>query len=128
MGWAQEENSSRREPMFNYCFISGRVMTIPTLQYFGKDKAVTEFTLEISRASDRCGKIKVKCYSSLALEVAKHLRLRDRVVVAGFISGDVHRQANGEYQYELLLVASDVELLREDPDIEPELSGEDLLS
>jgi hypothetical protein len=31
--------------MFNYCVLSGRVITIPTLRYFGKDKPVTEFTL-----------------------------------------------------------------------------------
>ena len=114
--------------MFNYCVFSGRVMTIPMMQYFGKDKPVTEFTLEILRANDRCGKIRVKCFSSLAMGAAKHFSLGDRVAVAGFISGGVNRQDNGEYQYELLLVASDLELLREDPDLEPEPSGEDQLS
>jgi single-stranded DNA-binding protein len=114
--------------MFNYCVFSGRVITIPTMQYFGKDKPVTEFTLEILNVNDRCGKIRVKCFGSLAMGAAKHLSLCDRVAVAGFISGGVHRQDNGKYQYELLLVASDLAPLREDPDIEPGPSGEDLLS
>ena len=111
--------------MFNYCVFSGRVMTIPTMQYFGKDKPVTEFNLEILRGNDQCGKIKVKCFSRLAMEPVKHLSLCNRVVVVGSIFGGVRCQDNGKYQYELLLVASDLAPLREDPDIEPEPSGED---
>jgi single-stranded DNA-binding protein len=98
--------------------LGGRVITIPTLRYFGKDKPVTKFTLEILMWNNRCGKIKVECYERLAMEVVKHLSLCDKIAVAGFISGGVHRQVNGTYQYELRLVASDLEPLREDPDIE----------
>ena len=104
--------------MFNYCLFSGRVITIPTLRYFGKEKPVTEFTLDILMGNARYGTIKVECYSRLAMEAAKHLSMGDRIAVAGFISGGKHRQDNGKYQYELRLVASDLAPLREDPDIE----------
>jgi len=107
---------------------SGRVMSIPTMRYFGKDEPVTEFTLEIEMGNDRYGKIKVKCFSRLAMEAVKHLSLCNRVVVVGSIFGGVRCQDNGKYQYELRLVASDLAPLRENPDIEPEPSGEDLLS
>lgn len=104
--------------MFNYCVFSGRIITIPTLRYFGKDKPVTVFTLEFLIGNDRGGTIKVQCYERLAMEAVKHLSVCDRVAVEGFISGGVHRQDNGTYQYELRLVASDLGPLREDPDIE----------
>lgn len=114
--------------MFNYCFLGGRVITTPMLRYFGKDKPVTAFTLEILVGNDRYGRIKVECYSKLAMEAAKHLSLCDRVAVVGFLSGSVYRQDNGTYQYELRLAASELAPLREDPDIASEPSGGDLLS
>jgi hypothetical protein len=99
------------DPMFNYCVLRGRVITDPTLRFQGKDNPVTEFTLQISMENRRCGTIKVSTFSSLAMGAAKHLRMGDMVVVAGFISGDVLRQ-------EIRLAASDLAPLREDPDIE----------
>ena len=114
--------------MFNYCFLSGRVITIPTLRYFGKDNPVTEFTLEILVENKRYGTIKVECYSKLAMEAAKLLRSWERVAVAGFLSGAVYPQDNGTYQYELRLAASALVPLREDPDMASEPSGDNLLS
>jgi single-stranded DNA-binding protein len=113
--------------MFNYCVFSGRVITIPTLRYFGKDKPVTEFTLQILMGNHRCGTIKVVNFGRLAMEAAKYLSMGDRVAVAGFIFGAKHQQDDGAYRYELRLVATDVAPLREDPEIEPEPSGGDLL-
>jgi hypothetical protein len=107
--------------MFNYCVLSGRVMSIPTMRYFGKDSPVTEFTLQILEENRRWGTIKVHTFSRLAMAAAKHLGMGDMVVVGGFISGGVLRQ-------DICLVASDLAPLREDPDIESEPSGEDLLS
>jgi single-strand DNA-binding protein len=104
--------------MFNNCFLGGRVITTPTLRYFGKDKPVTAFTLEILVGNYRYGRIKVECYSKLAMGAVKHLILGDRVAVAGFLSGGVYRQDNGTYQYELRMAASELASLREDPDIE----------
>ena len=114
--------------MFNYCFLGGRVITIPTLRYFGKDKPVTAFTLEILVGNYRYGRIKVECYSKLAIEAAKQLRSWEKVAVAGFLAGSVYRQDNGTYQYELRLAASELAPLREDPDMASEPSGENLLS
>jgi hypothetical protein len=114
--------------MFNYCVLSGRVTTIPTLRCYGKDHPVTEFNLEIWLGKDRWGTVKVECLGRLAMAAAKHLSLCHRVAVAGCIAGAVRRQDDGTYKYELRLVASDLEPLREDPDVEPKPSGEDLLS
>ena len=114
--------------MLNCCVLGGRVTTIPTLRCRGKDHPVTVFTLAILLGKNRMGTIKVECLDGLAMEAAKRLSLGDRVAVAGFIAGDVHRQDNGTYKYELRLVASDFEPLMEDPDVEPKPSGEDLLS
>jgi single-strand DNA-binding protein len=114
--------------MFNFCCLSGRVCSTPTLKYFGKDKPVTKFTLEILEGNARCGTIKVQCYGRLAVGAVKHLSMGDRIAIAGFISGGKHRQDNGTYQYELRLVASELAPLREDLDMASEPSGEDLLS
>ena len=107
--------------MFNFCVLSGRVTTVPTLRFYGKDNPVTEFTLQILMENRRWGTIKVQTFSRLAMAAAKHLGMGDRVVVAGYISGGVLR-------HDICLVASDLEPLREDPDTEPRPSGEDLLS
>ena len=107
--------------MFNYCVLSGRVTTVPTLRFYGKDIPVTEFTLQILMENRRWGTIKVQTLSRLAMAAAKHLGMGDRVVVAGFISG-------GALRHDICLVASDLEPLRGDSDIESEPSGEDLLS
>jgi single-strand DNA-binding protein len=104
--------------MFNYCVLSGRVTTDPTLRFFGKDKPVTKFTLEILMGSDRYGRIKVECFDRLAMEAVKLLSMGDRIAIAGFIAGGKHRQDNGTYQYELRLVGSGLAPLREDPDTE----------
>jgi hypothetical protein len=60
--------------MFNYCVLSGRVITDPTLRFYGKDSPVTEFTLNILMGNRRWGTIKVSTFSSLAMGAAKHLR------------------------------------------------------
>jgi hypothetical protein len=100
MGLSQKKKFIKGDdPMINYCVL----------------------TLQILRENRRCGTIKVSTFSSLAMGAAKHLRMGDMVVVAGFISGGVLRQ-------EIRLAASDLAPLREDPDIESEPSGEDLLS
>ena len=104
--------------MFNYCVLSGRVTTIPTLRCYGKDNPVTEFKLEISVGNNRWGIITLQCLGRLAMGAAKHLSIGERIAVAGYIIGGAHRQDNGTYKDELRLVASDLELLREDPDIE----------
>lgn len=113
--------------MFNFCFLSGRVTTIPTLRCYGKDNPVTEFTLEILMGNYRWATIKGECLGRLAMGAAKHLGIGDRIAVAGLISQAAHRQDNGTYKDELRLVASDLEPLRRDPDIESEPYGEDLL-
>jgi hypothetical protein len=107
--------------MFNYCVLSGRVITDPTLRFFGKDSPVTEFTLQILMENQRWGTIKVKTFSRVAMAAVKHLDMGDRVVVAGFLSGGVLPQ-------DICLLASDLEALREDFEIEPEPSGGDLLT
>ena len=113
--------------MCNYCFLSGRVTTIPTLRYLGKDTPVTKFILEILEGNARYGKIKVQCYGRLAVGAVKHLSMRNRIAIAGFLSGDVYRQDNGTYQYEIRLIASNLAPLREDADMGSEISGENLL-
>jgi hypothetical protein len=113
--------------MFNYCLLSGRVITVPTLRFYAKDKPATEFTLEILMGDYRWGTIRVDCLGRLAVGAAKHLSIGDRIAVAGLISRTAHRQDDGTYKDELRLVASDLELLRRDSDIESELSDEDLL-
>jgi hypothetical protein len=107
--------------MFNYCVLSGRLITDPTLRFQGKDSPVTEFNLDILKENRRWGTIKVSTFSSLAMGAAKHLRMGDMVVAGGFISGGVLRQ-------EICLAASALAPLREDPDIESEPSGEYLLA
>jgi hypothetical protein len=108
--------------MFNYCVLSGRLTTNPTLRFFGKDSPVTEFTLQILMENHRWGTIKVQTLSRLAMAAAKHLNMGDKVIVVGVISeGFALRQ-------EIYLLASGLEALREDFKIESEPSGGDLLT
>jgi single-stranded DNA-binding protein len=104
--------------MFNFCVVSGRIITEPMLKFYGKDNPVTQFTLEILIANYRWIRIKVRFLGRLAVEVAKHLRLGNRVAVAGFISWDIDMN-------DLLLDAHEVEVVSEMPIIEPESFGED---
>jgi hypothetical protein len=108
--------------MFNYCVCSGRIITDPTLRFFGKDSPVTEFTLQILMENHRWGTIKVQTMSRLAMAAAKHLNMGDKVIVVGVISGGV------VFHQDIYLLASDLEALREDFEIESEPSGGDLLT
>ena len=113
--------------MFNFCLLSGIVVSVPTLTCYGKGNPVTEFTLEIRMRNHRGGIIQVKCHSSLAVRVAKHIDTGDRIAVAGFLTRDINRADNETYMNDLRLVAEELEVLRKVPSIEPEPSGEDSL-
>ena len=111
--------------MFNFCLLSGIVITEPTLRCNRKGDPLTEFTIEIWMRNYRGGIIQVNCLGRLAVGVVKHLAIGDRIAAAGFLTRDINREDNETYMNELRLAATELEVLRKVPDIEAEPFGED---
>ena len=101
--------------MFNYCFLSGEVLTEPELKCFDNE-AVTILELGAMAGRDKAGVIKIACYKRLAVAAAKHIHQGDYVSVMGYIWNLCEtRERQGKEGLEI--IALDMEFVRSDSHI-----------
>ncbi len=70
--------------MFNYCFLSGEVLTEPELKCLDNEAAVV-FELGAMAGQWKVGGTKIVCFQRLAVAAAKHIHQGDYVSVMGYI-------------------------------------------
>jgi hypothetical protein len=97
--------------MFNFCLLTGIVITLPTLSYFGVDNPVTDFDMIILLGKQQVGRITVLCSNRQAMRTIKYVNDGVIVVAAGFISESQRQGADGVWSKKLILNASQVEVL-----------------
>ncbi|MFZ5448919.1 MAG: single-stranded DNA-binding protein [Thermodesulfobacteriota bacterium] len=96
--------------MFNYCFLSGEVLTEPETKRYGKE-GVTIFELAVMTGHVRAGAIRITCYFRLAVAAAKHIHQGDYVAVMGYLFWRFN-EVEGKKGPEI--VALDLEFVRSD--------------
>ena len=99
--------------MFNLCVLTGPVLTEPKLSFF-EGYPNTMFFLGISIGPFRAGVIKVCCGHNLAAIADNFIRKGDWVAVMGVIGRYVYEDEKLEGPQQLVLVAQDFELVRDD--------------
>jgi single-strand DNA-binding protein len=69
--------------MFNYCFLTGEVLTEPELKCLDNEAVVI---FELGAMAGRCkvGVIKIVCFKRLAVAAGKHIHQGDYVSVMGY--------------------------------------------
>ena len=97
--------------MFNYCFVSGLVLTEPEYQLIDKNPQ-TIFELGIWLGPFRAGIIKVGCFEKLAAIAANAIHRKDRLAVVGAIGQYDYVRGEKKGPHELVLIATDFELVR----------------
>ena len=78
------------------------------------DHARISFQLAIQSLGKPVGRIEVLCSSHLTFLAAKYLRQGDRVAVMGFLSMREWQSDAGEWHNDAMLIAMDLELIKED--------------
>jgi hypothetical protein len=112
MGFLKQVKMRRRRIMFNYCFLSGEVLTEPELKCYD-DEAVTIFKLEMMAGRHKAGVIKITCFKRLSVVAAKLIHQGDYLSVMGYIwylSETEERQGKEIPE----LIALDLEFVRSD--------------
>jgi len=98
--------------VFNYCFLSGEVLTEPELKCYDNE-AVTIFRLGMTAGRDKAGVIKITCFKRLAVAAAKLIHQGDHLSVMGYLwylSETEERQGKEVPE----LIALDLEFVRSD--------------
>ncbi len=89
----------------NNCVLSGKILTEPQLRYTPEQRAITEFSLEISglRPEDASSTVKVISWGNMAEEIQKAYHARDEVIIEGRLGMNTveHPQGYKEKRAEL---------------------------
>jgi primosomal replication protein N len=101
--------------MFNFCLLSGLVVSRPLVRFYQEELPVTKFFLDIHVSAYAGGRIEVTCLGKMALDSAKYLHIGTGIAVAGFISRGIDRPANATSMTDLGLTASELEVLSDGP-------------
>lgn len=100
--------------MFNHCVLSGIVCFGNALGLEWVGHSCIRFLLAIQCLGKPAGLLGVLSSSHSAFLIAKYLHEGDRVAVMGFLSIREWQSDSGHWNYQAILNATDIALLKED--------------